>query len=263
MFFCLIQVVHNRAIGRLKRQTRLLIKKINQAFRNYPMLDDGDRVAVAVSGGHDSLSLLHLLRIRQSITPEHYDLVAVHVLGDASGSDTYSEHQPLLTWLAASGLEYVIEPMRLADDEKLPMDCYRCSWNRRSTLFRVARRLGCNKIAFGHHFDDMVETALMNLLYQGRMVSMYPCASYFGGAFSLIRPLIYITKEELKAFAQTNGFPEPPPRCPNNDESQRKVIADILNLADLSYQNMRQNIFRAAMHCMKLEQEFANSSEQS
>ena len=173
----------------------------------------------------------------------------------ARGAEGFAGHEPLLDWLAASGSEYVIEPMKLADGERLPMNCYRCSWNRRSTLFQVAHRLGCNKIAFGHHFDDMVETALLNLLYQGRMESMSPCASDFGGVFSLIRPLIHVTKRELEAFARKNGFPAPPPCCPNKDTSERKVIADILSLADHRYQNMRRNIFRAAMRCMELEEQ--------
>ncbi len=242
-------------MGKLTKQTRLLISKINRAFCDYPMLSDGDRVAVAVSGGHDSLSLLHLLHIRQPIAQERYDLVAVHILGDARGPDASPAYQPLIEWLEASGLEYVVKPMQLAEGEELPMSCQRCTWNRRSTLFRVAQRLGCNKIAFGHHFDDMVETALLNLLYQGRMASMYPCASYFGGAFALIRPLAYITKRELENFARASEFPDPPPPCPNSDTSKRKVIADILRLADQSYQNMRRNIFRAAMDCMKLKEE--------
>jgi tRNA 2-thiocytidine biosynthesis protein TtcA len=241
-------------MGKLTKQTRLLISKINRAFCDYPMLSDGDKVAVAVSGGHDSLSLLHLLHIRQPIAQEHYDLVAVHILGDAKGPDASPAYQPLIQWLDASGLEYVIKPMQLAEGEKLPMSCQRCTWNRRSTLFRVANRLGCNKIALGHHFDDMVETALLNLLYQGRMASMYPYASYFGGAFALIRPLIYISKDELRNFARVSEFPDPPSPCPNSDTSKRKVIVDILSLADQSYQNIRRNIFRAAMHCMELEE---------
>jgi PP-loop superfamily ATP-utilizing enzyme len=140
---------------RMERRSRLLITKMNKALRDYPMLSDGDRVAVAVSGGHDSLSLLHLLKIRQSVTPEHYDLVAIHIMGDARGPGDYPGHEPLLNWLAASGLEYAIEPMRMANGEHLPMDCQRCTWNRRSTLFQVAHRLSCNKVALGHHFDDI------------------------------------------------------------------------------------------------------------
>ena len=242
-------------MDRVKRQTLMLISKMNRAFREYPMLSDGDRVAVAVSGGHDSLSLLQLLNVRKPLTPERYDLVAVHILGDSRGPCDSSLHQPLIEWLKASGLEYVVEPMQLAEGEQLPMSCFRCTWNRRSTLFRIAHRLGCNRIAFGHHFDDMVETALLNLLYQGRMATMFPYASYFRGEFSVIRPLMYITKQELEAFARTNDFPDPPERCPNSETSKRKMVADILSQTEKTYQNIRWNIFRAALRCMKLEEQ--------
>lgn len=241
-------------VEKVNRRTRLLIAKINKALRDYKMLEDGDRVAVAVSGGHDSLSLLRLLQIRRSFVRERYELIAVHILGGAEGPDASPGHQPLLDWLANSGVEYIVKPMQLADGEKLPMNCHRCTWNRRTTLFKTASRSGYNKLAFGHHFDDMVETALMNLLYQGRMASMYPCAPYFGGKFHLIRPLINVTKKELESFARSCGFPEPPPRCANSDTSKREVIADILKLADHSYQNMRRNIFRTAMHSMEMEE---------
>ena len=242
-------------MARLRKQTRRLIGKMNRAFSEYPMLVDGDRVAVAVSGGYDSLSLIRLLQIRQPITPENYEIIPVHVMGNMHGPDAYPIHQPLIDWLEESGLKFIVTPMQLAESERLPMNCQRCAWNRRSTLFRIASRTGCNKIAFGHHFDDMVETALLNLLHQGRMASMFPYAPYFGGKFSLIRPLMYITKKELENFARVNEFPEPPHHCPNSDTSQRKVVGEILSLADRSYQDMRWNIFRAAMHCMKLEEE--------
>lgn len=236
----------------MRKQTRLLNKKISRAIRDYNMIEDGDRIAVAISGGLDSLSLLRLLQIRQTITPIKYKLVAIHILGGMDGPSN-DGHRPLLDWLAASGVECIIRPMQVADDEQFPMGCYRCSWNRRSTIFRLTSRSGCNKLAFGHHLDDMVETGLMNLLYQGRMSSMAPCAPYFNGTFTLIRPLLYISKRELNNFARTNEFPEPPPDCPNSETSKRKVIADILELADESYQNMRTNILRAAMRCMELE----------
>lgn len=239
-------------MGRLDRQTRVLIRKMHEAFRQYPMLRDGDKIAVAVSGGYDSLSLLHLLQIRMPIVPEHYALVAIHIQGDSLGPAGQPAHQPLIDWLAASGVEYVVEPMKLAEGEKLPMGCYRCTWNRRSTLFQVANRLGCNKIAFGHNFDDMVQTALMNLFYQGSLTTMYPYASYFGGMFSLIRPLMYITKRELEDFARANGFPDPPPQCPNSGKTQRKEMADLLlSIEGKNRQNISRNIFRASMSYMK------------
>jgi tRNA 2-thiocytidine biosynthesis protein TtcA len=96
-----------------------------------------------------------------------------------------------------------------------------------------------------------VETALLNLLYQGRMATMYPYDTYFGGQFSLIRPLTYVTKKEISAFALSCDFPPAPPDCPRGGISKRKMVAEILKIADQDYQNIRQNIFRAAIHCMK------------
>ena len=245
----------------VSRKTLALISKINRAFKEYPMLSDGDRVAVAMSGGHDSMSLLHLLEIRKPLTPERYELIAVHIIGDSRGPNDTPEHKPLIEWLEANRYAYVVAPMQMPPDEKLPMNCQRCTWNRRSTLFRIANRLGCNKIAFGHHFDDMVETALLNLLYQGRMATMYPYASYFGGEFSLIRPLTYVPKKELEAFALANRFPPPPPDCPRGHVSKRKMVADLLKIADQDYQNMRWNIFRAAINCMKLDNTLESSTQ--
>ncbi len=232
------------------RNTLLLISKMNRAFREYPMLSDGDRVAVAASGGYDSISLLHLLHIRKSITPEKYDVIAIHIIGDSRGPDSCSEHKPLIDWLIEKKYPYVVTPMQVSENEKIPMSCQRCTWNRRSTIFKVATRLGCNKIAFGHHFDDMVETALLNLFYQGRMATMYPYASYFKGEFSLIRPLIYIQKKELCAFAKKNKFPYPPPECPQSNTTKRKSMADLISILEKDYKNVRWNIFRSALDCM-------------
>jgi tRNA 2-thiocytidine biosynthesis protein TtcA len=238
---------------KVSKRTLALISKINRAFQEYPMLSDGDRVAIAMSGGHDSMSLLHLLEIRKHLTPERYELIPIHIIGDTRGPNDTPEHKSLIDWLETNRYAYIVAPMQMSPDEKLPMNCQRCTWNRRSTLFRIANRLGCNKIAFGHHFDDMVETALLNLLYQGRMATMYPYAPYFHGEFSLIRPLIYINKKELSAYATANNFPSPPPDCPRGHISKRKMVAEILKIADQDYQNMRWNIFRAAINCMKLD----------
>lgn len=240
-------------MSKLSKKTLQLIKKMNRAFSEYPMLSDGDRVAVALSGGHDSLSLLHLLEIRKPITPENYDIIAIHIIGDTRGPKETPIHEPLIDWLDEHRYAYIIAPMQIADDEKLPMNCQRCTWNRRSTIFRVANRLGCNKIAFGHHFDDMVETALLNLLYQGRMATMYPYDTYFGGQFSLIRPLTYVSKKEITAFSAESDFPSAPPDCSRGCVSKRKMVSDLLKIADQDYQNMRWNIFRTAINCMKLE----------
>lgn len=236
----------------IDKRTRDLISKINRAFRDFKMLSDGDKVAVAISGGYDSMALMLLMELRKPLTPEKYDLIAVHIMGDSRGPYETPLHKPLIKWLESNRFAYVVSPMQISATEKLPMNCQRCTWNRRSTLFKIANRLGCNKIAFGHHFDDMVETALLNLFYQGRMATMYPSDTYFGGMFSVIRPLIYITKKEIKAFALANNFPDPPEDCPRGEISKRKMVSEILKIAERDYQNMKWNIFRAAINTMRL-----------
>ena len=249
-------------MNNVEKQAFLLLKKVNKAIRDYDMIADGDRIAVAVSGGNDSLSLLRLLQCRQNFVKERYELAAMHIIGDAHGPNDCQAHPALVEWLDESGVEYVIEPMQIPESEPLPLPCHRCTWNRRKTLFFTAQRLGCRKIAFGHHADDIVETALLNLFYQGRMKTMEPCASYFGGIFFLIRPLIYLYKKELTRFAQASNFPLPPPVCPRRDTSRRKLMGDILRLAECRplaegvgerSEHVRNNVFKTAMRAMKVK----------
>jgi tRNA 2-thiocytidine biosynthesis protein TtcA len=234
-----------------ERQAFFLLKKVNKAIRDYNMISDGDRIAVAISGGHDSLSLLRLLKFRQKFVKERYELVAIHIVGDSRGLDDCQKHPPLVKWLAENSVEYLFEPMQIPAGEPLPLSCHRCAWNRRKTLFLNAKRLGCCKVAFGHHADDIVETALLNLFYQARMETMEPCASYFGGIFFLIRPLIYIYKNELTRFAQASEFPSPPPACPRRDTSRRKLMGEILNTVEKDGKNVRNNVFKTAIQAMK------------
>jgi len=227
--------------------TFFLLKKVNQAIRDYNLVSNGDRIAVAVSGGHDSLSLLHLLQARQRSACERYELVAIHVHGDARGPDNTPEHPALLEWLARSDIEYVVVPMELPSGEPLPLKCQRCTWNRRKTLFLTAHQLGCNVVALGHHFDDAVETTLMNLFYQRRLEGLAPKASYFGGQFTLIRPLIYVPKKELARLARAASFPPSPPACPESERSRRRLIQKVLQLVEQNNHHVRRNVFRAAM----------------
>lgn len=229
-----------------------LFKDINKAIRDFEMIRDGDRIGVAVSGGKDSLSLLRLLDWRQKSTPEKYELVALHILGDARGP-ACPTHPPLSEWLESSGYEYAIEPVIIAGDETLPMNCQRCSRNRRRTLFQVFRQMGCNVVAFGHHADDLAQTTLLNLLFGGRVETMTPRRDYFDGELRLIRPLCYTREKAIRRFARANpDFPAPPPECPISDDTRRQRAEELICQAEGWAKNARINLLRAGLRGNKI-----------
>jgi len=219
-----------------------LLKDVNRAVREYGMIEDGDRVAVAVSGGKDSLSLLRLLDLRRESAKERYALAAIHVL--PAGLPV---HQPLLDWLSGSGYEYTAVPMDLPDGEALPLNCHRCTWNRRLVLFEAAQRLGCNVVAFGHHADDLAQTTLLNLLFHGKVETMSPRREFFGGALRLVRPLCFTAEKDIRRFARACGFPPPPAKCPQEDHSQRALVREILRIAEKSSRSVQANLLRAGL----------------
>lgn len=211
----------------LNKMAHFLLKKVNLVIRQFDMISDGDRIAVALSGGKDSFSLLSLLIHRQAFAMEKYSVAAIHVIGDARGADL-PVHPELSEWLEKSGIEYEIRPTYMADGEQVPLSCQRCTWNRRRTLFEMAKDLGCNKLAFGHHLDDLAQTALLNLVYHGKNETMTPVREYFGGECTLIRPLAYVPEKELKRFAAAHDFPPPPSACPRGEHTQRQHMKSII-----------------------------------
>jgi tRNA 2-thiocytidine biosynthesis protein TtcA len=223
-----------------------MTKKIKNTITDYAMIGDGDRIAVAVSGGKDSLGLLTLLQFRQRRVPEHYELVAIHVRGDSRGPDT-PPYPPLETWLQAQQIEYAIVPLDLPPDEPLPLTCHRCAWNRRKTIFQIADRLGCNVVAFAHHADDLAQTALLNLFYAGRLETMPPKADYFEGRFRLIRPLAFLPEKYLVDLARAWDFAPPPPPCPQALHSRRERVARMLRELERNNHQVRANVIRAAL----------------
>jgi tRNA 2-thiocytidine biosynthesis protein TtcA len=204
------------------RQAYFILKKLGAAVREFDMIREDDRIAVAVSGGKDSLGLLHLLQAYRRSAGVRFELAAIHVRGDATG--VIELHSPLGAWLAEQELpQRVVIPALAADDEP-PLTCQRCTWLRRKALFQAADDLGCNVVAFAHHAD------------------------YFEGRFRLIRPLLYVPEADLRRFARASGFPAPPPACPRSGSSQRQRVAEMLKLLGRDYLTQaRPNLIRAGL----------------
>ncbi|MBC7226717.1 MAG: hypothetical protein H5T61_05735 [Thermoflexales bacterium] len=222
-----------------------MLKPFARACKEFDLLAEGDRVAVALSGGKDSASLLDLMLAYRERAGFPYEVVAVHVVGTAAGFPDLTGI--LAPWLEARGVEYRFVPLEFPPEELLPPDCFRCSWNRRKALFLAADALGCNKLALGHHADDVAVTALMNLLFTGRLETLEPKVEFFGGRITVIRPLVYIPAKDLAAYARTAGTPLAPP-CPYGRDANRQKVEDFLrSFGPRQQAHIRANLWRIAI----------------
>ncbi|MGD1996032.1 MAG: ATP-binding protein [Anaerolineae bacterium] len=225
------------------RIASFLLKPVARACKEFDLLADGDRVAVAVSGGKDSRSLLDLLLRYQERVPFSYEVVAVHVVGSAAGLPDLTDM--LEPWFRQLDVGYRFVPLELPPDEPLPMDCFRCSWNRRKALFLAADELGCGKLAFGHHADDAAATTLLNLLFGGHLETLEPKVSFFDGRIIVIRPLIYVPAKELIHYARACDYTLSP-NCPRGSTSRRHQVQAFLRQFGSLQSQIRTNLWRAA-----------------
>ena len=152
-----------------------------------------------------------------------------------------------MAWLESKGIPSEFVPLRIPEDENLPMGCGRCTWNRRRTIFETARQLDCNKVAFGHTADDLAQTTLLNLISSGKVETMAPIATYFEGQFKLIRPLCYLFEPEIRRFSVVSEHPSAPPKCPQSAHTRRKQVAEIIQQAEPWCRQIRTNLLRAGL----------------
>jgi tRNA 2-thiocytidine biosynthesis protein TtcA len=239
-----------------EKRTRLhnhLNKLFETVSEEYGMIEPGDRILVGVSGGTDSMVLLDLLRTPKYVIPGDYTVTAVHIdLGfEGSGEDV----ERLEGYLRQTGCETVIDrtdigPVAHSEvNRKNP--CFLCSRLRRRRIFEIADERGCNKIAFAHHRDDMIETLLINMLYGREISTMMPKQRIFGGTLHIIRPLAYIREELVKKFARERGFPVIANRCPTSVSSRRRYVKELLDALEKDNRLVRDNLFRAMKNVKK------------
>ncbi len=236
----------NSEIKRRKEPAELIAvsRRSGKAIMDFSMLQEGDRVAVAVSGGKDSISLLHVLRHRQRVIPIKFEFCAVHV--DFQFADF--NPQKLVEYLEREGFPYLIEKASSLENEKWEeIDCFWWSWNRRKALFQLCADKGFNKIAFGHHLDDIAETILLNQFYRGEIGAMRPKQALFEGRVTLIRPLCYEREATMATLAEKLDLQSigGQSKCANDETSHRMLIKKMLRTMEKDNPQIVQNIFKS------------------
>lgn len=206
-------------------------RAVSNAVTDFEMIADGDRLLVAVSGGKDSYTMLHLLRRLQRRAPVRFGIKVVNVDQGHPGFPA----GVLAEYLAREGYEFTIveEDTYSIVTKKIPAGktfCSLCSRLRRGILYRVAKELGCNKIALGHHRDDVLQTLFLNLFFAGQLASMPPRLSADKGRLVVVRPLVYCAEEDIRRFAELAAFPVLPCNlCGSQDHLQRKIVGGLLD----------------------------------
>ena len=223
-------------------------RAMGQALHRYDMISNGDRILVGLSGGKDSLSLMWFLNERKQRILIDYDLVAVYV--DLGFDNGFSER--LQSYGDVCGydirIEYTDYGLIAHSSQNRENPCFLCARLRRKRLFELAEALNCNKIAFGHNKDDLIETLFMNMCYAGEISTMLPSQSFFKGKFKLIRPLAFVEEDTLKRFARQKGFPEFINPCPTARVSKRQEIKKMLKQLYAANKKTKGNIFRSMSH---------------
>jgi tRNA 2-thiocytidine biosynthesis protein TtcA len=210
---------------------RKLGRAAARAITDHRMIEEGDRILVAVSGGKDSHTLLYLLRELQRKAPVHFELKVVNI---DQGHPGYPAHL-LQEYMTHEKYDFLMirEDTYSIVTEKIPAGktyCSLCSRLRRGILYRVAKELGCRKIALGHHREDVLQTLFLNLLFAGQLASMPPKLVADEGAHIVIRPLVYCAEEDIQVFARLVNFPILPcDLCGSQEQLQRKRVGRLID----------------------------------
>ena len=221
--------------------------RFNKALVQYGLIADGDKVLVGLSGGKDSLALLELLARRSRIFHPRFSVVAAHVI--MSNIPYQSDLEYLRAYAQGLGVPFVVYETSFdasTDNRKSP--CFLCSWNRRKALFTVAKEQGCNKIALGHHMDDVLQTLLMNMTFQGAFGTMPPKLVMRKFDMTLIRPMCLVHEADLVRMATLRGFRKQVKNCPYEKDSHRSDMKEVLATLERMNPEARYSLWSSMNH---------------
>jgi len=221
-------------------------KRLNRRFHDvcatHQLLEDGDHVLIGLSGGKDSLLLTELMGAQARIHVPKIRVTAVHVRVEERN------YQSDLTYLEnfcqQCGVELLVQDTRIEGEEKKDA-CFLCSWYRRKALLDIAQKLGCNKIALGHHKDDVLQTLLMNLIYEGRCESITPKLQLDKMPIQFIRPLWEVDEKDISEYATLRSYQKQVHRCPFEKVTARHEAAQLLKQLEAMNPNVRSSLIHS------------------
>ena len=217
---------------------------IGKAIHKYNLIEEGDRIAIGISGGKDSFILLESLALRLKYFPVKFSLFPVHVKIEQV---PYSIDENYVKKICTDmGIDFYVRSLSIDFDRGEKMSpCFVCSWNRRKELFKFCREHNCNKLALGHHLDDAIQTLIMNLIFQGSISSMPPDLKLFNGNVSIIRPLLLVPEKNLIDYAKVREYPKEKKMCPYSNETSRNSVKSIINEMEKLNPQAKNSIFAA------------------
>ena len=222
-----------------------MLSYVRRAVDHYHMIEDGDRIAVGVSGGKDSLSLLAALAELRRFYPKRFEVVAITL---EMGYDEM-DFSPVAALCEKLGVEYIRIPTQIKqivfDIRKEENPCSLCAKLRRGALHEAALAAGCKKVALGHHFDDVVETYMLSLFYEGRISCFKPVTYLDRKGVTLIRPLLYVPEYYVKSFARRHELPIVHNPCPADGSTKREEVKTLLKDLEKQFPGLRDRVFGA------------------
>ena len=233
-----------------------LWKTFNKALGQYQLIDEDDKILVGLSGGKDSLCLLEFLARRSKINVPHFTVEALHVRMTNVHYETDTTYLQSFCDRLGVPLHIVTTSFnsQISDSSQLKEKpaCFLCSWQRRKQLFNLAQQLGCNKIALGHHQDDIIHTALMNLTFQGHFSTMPALLRMRKMPLTIIRPLCLCTEDDIRAYAEEQGYQKQLKQCPYEHDTNRTDIQEVCQHLQQLNPEVRYSIWNALEAAGKL-----------
>ncbi len=223
---------------------KVLLRKVGEAIHRFKMIRDGDRVAVALSGGKDSATLLEALLLLQKRAPVDFSVCAFTV----EQGKFLRPIEPLGEYLKQRGIDWTYfrdkPSLNLLEDQP-EHGCDLCSRYRRRAVYEIAHGLGANVIAFGHTADDFCEALLRNTMFTGRLSALPPVTVSRNRDFRLIRPLVFVTEDITRAYSEALGIPVVPCGCSQKTGTVRRTLRDVFAELEIEYPHLKENILAA------------------